>query len=140
MIVTAREIREALMASLSERIGTYTFSDGQTTPAVRTDDGSDPYEEEPRVEGLEVVIAPSLEVSVNLLLNGYQETYGTLIVLKQWDIAQTAISALDSVLEAIAEFSTLNIGQIRRVIRSTQLDNIETLTIPIAETVLTTDD
>jgi hypothetical protein len=140
MIVTAQEIRDALQASLAGQIGTYTFNGGQSTPAIRIDDGSDPYEEDPAVAGLEVVVVPSLEVSVILMLGGYQETYGTLIVLKQWDITQTAISALDGVLEAIAEFSTLNIGQIRRVIRSTQLDNIETLTIPVAETVLTTDD
>lgn len=136
-MTTAQELKVALIESLGVQIGTYTFSGGQITPAVRVDDGTDPFDEEPTVTGLEVVIVPQLEVPVKDLIGGYQETYTTLIVLKQWDIQAGTMPARPAVLAALHQFNALAVGQVRRVMRSTKLDNIETLTIPVSESVWT---
>lgn len=138
-MTTALKLKAALMTALSSQIGAYTFSAGQTTPAIRIDDGTDPFDEEPAVSGLEVVIVPQIEVPVQMMMGGYKETYTTVIVLKQWDIQENTLPARSPVLQALAQFDALAIGQIRRVIRSTKLDNIETLTIPVSENVWTPD-
>lgn len=138
-MTTPQEIKAALSSALDTQIGVYTFSDGQTTPAIRIDDGSEPYEEDPSVTGLEVVIVPALEVAVTPMLGGYKDTYTTLIALKQWDIEQTTLPYRTKVIEALAEFSDLATGQMRRVMRSSKLDNIETLTVQVSESVWVAD-
>lgn len=138
-MITTEEIKAALEVGLGAEIGTYTFSGGQTTPAIRIDDGAQPYPEEPTVEGLEVVIQESLEIPVKMMLGGYQQTFSHRIVLKQWDIEKTCLSYLDAVMEATGQFSSLLVGDVRRVMRSTVLDNIETLTIMVSESVLSED-
>lgn len=135
MTVTAPELKTALAEALGERLGTYTFSARQTTPAIRTDDGTDPFDEEPTVQGLEVVIVPQIEVPMKQMMGGWQDTYTTLIVLKQWDIQENTLAVRDLALNALMQFDTLAVGQIRRVMRTTKLDNIETLTIPVSENV-----
>lgn len=135
-MIEAPDLRDAIATALDGQIGTYNFGGVLTTPAIRIDDGSSPYDQEPTVTGLEVVIVPSLDVAVKPLMGGYQQTFGTTIVLKQWNVEETTMTAMDSVLEAIAQFSTLGVGQLRRVIRSSKLDNIETMVIPVSETAL----
>lgn len=136
-MITAEEIIAELVEQMGEAIGSYTFAEGQVTPAIRIDDGSEPYEEEPAVTGLEVVIVPSPEVNITPLMGGYQEDYTTLIQLRQWDINDTTMPYLDAVLQAIGQFQTLNLVRTQRVMRSNKLDNIETLTISVSESVLT---
>ena len=68
-------LRTSLTNALSEHLGTYTFSGSLETPAIRVDDGSDPYQEEPAVSGLECVIQPQIEVPVTMLLGGYQQNF-----------------------------------------------------------------
>lgn len=131
------ELRSTLAEALGGAIGTYTFvGTGATTPAIRVDDGSNPYEEEPKVDGLEVVIAASPEVPIAMLMGGYQQTFTVAIVLKQWDINATALDAMERVLPALMQSDSLAIGNPRRIVRSTRLDNIETLTIPVSQTFL----
>lgn len=137
MTVTVQELKTALIDGVGSQLGTYTFSEGQTTPAIRIDDGTEPFDEDPSVEGLELVVVPQLEVPVKDMMGGYQETYTTLIVLKQWDIELGTMSARPAVLAALHQFGSLAVGQVRRVMRSTKLDNIETLTIPVSENVWT---
>ncbi len=139
-MTTTQELRNALLSALGGQIGLYTFGGGQTTPAIRVDDGSAPYEEEPSVMGLEVVIVPALEVAVTPMLGGYKDTYTTLIVLKQWDSDQTTLPCRTKVLEALGQFPELAVGQMRRVIRSSKLDNIETLTVQVSEAVWVADE
>lgn len=135
-MITTEEIRAALEAELGDAIGTYTFSTGASTPAIRIEDGSQPYPEQPTVEGLEVVIQESLDVPIKFLLGGYQQTFSHRIVLKQWDIELTCLPYLDLVMQAVAQFPSLLAEDIKRVMRSTVLDNIETLTITVSESVL----
>lgn len=134
-MINLEALREIILQSLAGQIGTYAFSTGQTVLALRIDDGSDPYPEQPRVSGLEVVIRPSLEVPISLLLGGYQQQFGGEIVLKQWSDALTTLPALEALLPPLIATDGLTIGQIVRVTRSSRLDNIETLSIPIAQIV-----
>lgn len=138
-ITTAAEIKTALVTALTGRLGTYTFSGGQTTSAVRIDDGSDPYDEEPAIAGLELVIVPSLEITMRQMIGGWQDTYSTTIVLKQWDIERTTLPERSIVMQALAQFPTLLVTSVRRVVRSNKLDNIETMTIGLSEAVLEAD-
>lgn len=127
------ELRSTVLVALGDHLGTYTFSNGQTVAALRVDDGSAPYPEQPAVSGLEAVIRPRLEVPVILMLGGYQQQFGSEIVLKQWDDALTTLPAMQALLPYLNAMDSVNIRQIVRVTRSSLLDNIETLTIPISQ-------
>lgn len=130
------ELRSTLTEALSGRIGTYTFvSTGGITPAIRVDDGAEPYEEEPKPSGLEVVIQQSPQVAIGFIMGGYTQSVSYAIVLKQWDINKTTIDEMLLVVEALNGFDTLAIGNPVRIPRQTRLDNIETMTIPVAETI-----
>lgn len=132
-MTTPLELKNALRVALQDKLGVYRFAGGQTTPAIRIDDGSSPYSEEPTVTGLELVIVPSIEVSVRPMLSGYQDTHSTLISLKQWDIEQTTMELRTPLLEALSQFDSLKVDAMRRVIRSSKLDNIETLSVTLSE-------
>lgn len=135
MTTTPQQIKTTLAAALSSSLGTYIFSTGSPTPAIRIDDGSDPYPEQPTVTGLEVVIAPQIGTTLNSLQgNAFRETRLTDIILKQWDIEKTAIAYIPTVLSALVQLDSLIVEpNIARVIRSTQLDNIETARIRVSE-------
>lgn len=126
-------LRDTITTALADQLGTYTFSGGQTTPAIRVDDGSDPYDEEPSVEGLEVVLVTNPEVSISMLMGGYQQTFSALIVLKQWDIAETTLAAMTALMPYLNAEDNLQIGAVRRVVRTTKLDNIETMSIQVSQ-------
>lgn len=132
-MIDTESLRNAITTALSDQLGTYTFSGNQTTPAVRLDDGSDPYDEEPSVEGLEVVIVTNPEVSISMLMGGYQQTFSALIVLKQWDIEQTTLAAMTALMPYLNAEDNLQIGAIQRVPRKIKRDNIETLSIQVSQ-------
>lgn len=126
-------LRETITTALADQIGLYTFSTGETTAAIRVDDGADPYEENPTASGLEVVIQPILETSIVQMMGGYQQTFSVLIVLKQWDIEETTIEAMLALMPYLHSLDELNVGAVRRIVRSSKLDNIETLTIQASQ-------
>lgn len=136
-MITPSELKTALAESLGERLGTYKFSNGEITPAIRIEDGNDPYPEEPNRSGLEVVVVPQVEVAVKDLMGGYQETYTTTIVLKEWDIKKSVMTARPAVLSALHQFSSLGIGQVRRIQRQRGLNEVESVIIPVSEQVWT---
>lgn len=129
-------IRTALVDALGDLLGTYTFSSGQPTPAIRADDGSDPYPEEPRVQGLEVVIQRAREISLTpQLANCWEQRVSTLIVLKQWDIQRNTLEEFNLCWRAIASLG-LQPSQPVRTTRNTVLDNIETMRFSYTESVV----
>lgn len=133
-MIDTTALKEAIVSALGEQLGTYTFqSVGATSPAIRIDDGVDPFPEEPIVGGLECVIQPNLEVPISDLLGGYQQTWTASIVLKQFDITKDTLTAMDAITEAVAEIDGLRITSRRRVVRSNKLDNIETMQIAVAQ-------
>lgn len=131
-----KEIWDALVEVLGSELGTYTFPSGQSTPAIRIEDGSSPYTEEPSVQGLEVVIQSSIDVPIQPLLDGYQQTFSHLVQLKQWDIEKTTLDYMSLVMGAMAQFDTLSVDRVNRQIRLTKLDNIERLSFVVSERVL----
>ena len=128
-------LREAIEAALTAHTGTYTYSDGLTTPAVWVEDGENLLERS--AAGLEVVIQPSLEVPIVPTFDGYQQTFTAAIMLKQWDIEKTTLEAMPLLLGALHSLPQLQVGQPRRIVRSSKLDNIETLRIPVSQSFLT---
>ena len=137
MPITPLELKAALTEALGEALGTYTFSNGLSTPAIRIEDGNDPYPEEPNRTGLEVVIVPLIEVPVKDLMGGYQETYTTSIVLKEWNPAASVMTSRPAVLSVLHQFGSLGIGQVRRIQRQRGLNEVESLIIPVSEQVWT---
>lgn len=133
-MIDTEELKAAIVSALGDQLGTYTFqSVGATSPAIRVDDGVDPFNEEPIVGGLECVIQPNLEVPITDLIGGYQQTWTAAIVLKQWDITKDTLTAMDAITHAVAELDGLRITSRRRIVRSTKLDNIETMQITVAQ-------
>lgn len=100
-------IRQALETALASELGTYTFPEGQTTPAMAVVVGRNNYPQSATPSGLECVIVVDLGVGIrNLLNNSYEKTWRADIVLKQWDTSDDAtdcIDYLDTVCEALAE-------------------------------------
>jgi hypothetical protein len=136
-MIDIAELRATVATALASHIGSYTFSGGQTVSAIRVDDGSDPYDEEPQVTGLEVVIRPNLEIPVTLMMGGYRQDFSAIILLKQWDIQKTTLEAMQALMPYLAAADNLQIGTVRRVTRNTKLDNIETLSIQVTQSFLT---
>lgn len=135
MATTAQELKAVLSAEFEDDLGVYTFSAGQTTPAIKIEDGAAEYEEEPAVTGLEIVVVVSPEISFRQNLGGWQDSYNYLVVFKQWDIEKTTLAYRERLIEVFAAFPDLLVGQMRRIVRQTKLDNIETMTVQISETV-----
>lgn len=136
-MIDTQALRELVSTALAAHVGAYTFSNGQTIGAIRVDDGSDPYDEEPQVTGLEVVIRPNLEVPVTMFLGGYRQDFSAIILLKQWDIQNTTLEAMTALMPHLAAAPTLQVEAVRRITRNTRLDNIETLSIQVTQSVLT---
>ena len=111
---------------LAGLIGTYTFSEGQQTDAIRIDDGAEPYVEQPTVTGLEVVIRPETAIAGQMMLAGDRRLdFTSQIVLKQWDLSQSTQAAREALTKNLA-FTDCVI-----VPRSTVLDSIETCQITL---------
>ena len=129
-------LRTALETALAPHLGTYTFSTGDTTPAVKIEDGAIAESEQPSVEGLELVIVGSPEIPFSCVMGGYQETYTALVILKQWDITATTLEARSPLLQALMGMDDLMVSGGKRVVRLTKLDNIETLTVQVSQSFL----
>lgn len=123
-------LRGKVEGILKEDLGSYDFG-GRKTPALRVDDGSQIYVDEPKIEGLEVVIVNNPEVGIEPILRGYKQVYTAMIVLKQWDIGKTTLGAMEKLIIKIN-----NIAGIRRLMRDSRLDNIEECRISISETTI----
>lgn len=123
------ELRSAIATALADQIGSYIFSQGLSTQALRIDDGSEPYPEDPEVQGLEVVIRPEVRVSQSLRLGGDRiQSRRHEVVLKQWDINRTTKAARDALLLVLPVE-----GEAPIVPRSSALDTLETCTLTIEE-------
>ena len=138
-MVTIDEVREGLAVNLAPFIGLYTFSNGQTTPAIRVDDGSDPYPEDPKITGLEVVITPLAEVSMVQMIGGYQDTYTMGIMFKQFDQTKTTLEIRSPAIESLLVFPTLQIGNLRRLLRISRINEIEVFSFTATQNIWTPD-
>lgn len=122
-------LRAEIITVLGENLGTYTFSEGQTTPAIGIDDGSDPFVEQPDRTGLEVIIQPDQDLELEPMLAGDKRLNASVyIVLKQWDIADTTKAARELLIKS------LPIDRIESLSpRASELDIIEVCTLAIED-------
>lgn len=129
-------LRNNLETALAPHLGTYTFSTGDTTPAVKVEDGAIAESEQPSVEGLELVIIESPEIPFSSVMGGYQEKHTALVVLKQWDVTATTLEARSPLVQALMGMENLVVSGGKRVVRTSRLDNIETLTVQVSRSFL----
>lgn len=127
------EFRTALAGAIADQLGTHIFANGSQTPAVRIEDGSRQYAEEPSVQGMELVIRVSPEIPMVEQFGGYRVTYQYLVSLAQWDTAQTTLGARSHIRSAIKSFPSLRITRLVRVPRREDMDIIETLNFTVIE-------
>lgn len=134
-MIDVLELRSTIETALADHLGTYLYSNGLTVPAIWVEEGETLLERS--IAGLEVVIRPSLEVPIALTLDGYSQTFTAMVTLKQWDVEQTTLEAMPLLLSALRSIDFLQVGSPRRIVRSSKLDNIETLSVPISQSFLT---
>lgn len=105
-------LRSRVATALSSELGTYTLTDsaGNTdvSTALKVETGtseeSNGFNFEAKVSGLECVIQPQTEEDFQPLYGGqYTDDFTTLITLKQWDRADTTLTALSLLKKAIPD-------------------------------------
>lgn len=96
------EIRPEAQTILTEYLGIYSYSNGQTTSAIKVEDGAREAMQ-PSVDGLECVIMRSLQDSISNVFEGYSYTTQVQISLKQWDISKTALEPMTVFLENFSQ-------------------------------------
>lgn len=100
--MTLQELRAEIATILADELGTYTYSGGLTTPALRVDDGLSPPVEEPNVTGLEVVLQPHQDMSLRPMLAGDKRFDESIfIVLKSWDVNNTTKAARELLIKEL---------------------------------------
>jgi len=129
----AIQLRDHLVVVLAAELGTYTWEPGTTAPAIRVEDGSVTDRGTPTVEGLEVVLQPSVASTIVPILRGYQEKLMVRVTCKQWDLQRT----IEDVLRLLLDDFSATIEGITRVPRNTRLDTIDTLTVTTVRTITT---
>jgi len=132
-VTTTQALKAVLQSALAEYLGIYRFSGNLTTPAIRIEDRSDPYPEEPTVTGLELVIVPPVGGDYRQLLGGFQDGRRTLILLKQWDSDQTTEQGRDVLLAALLQLDDLGIERAVTTPRSGLFDDLETLRVEVTQ-------
>lgn len=132
-------IRTALATALADELGTYTFPDGQVTPAIAVDDGSGNYPpKDAKVTGLECIILLSPEVQSEDIFGGFKETYTAMVMLRQWDATKTTLDARLLARDAIASLGSIGVvpGSMRRTLPFEKLGNIETAQFTVFQSFL----
>lgn len=129
--MTPQDLRAEIITVLGDSLGTYTFSEGQTTPAIGIDDGSEPFVEQPDRTGLEVIIQPDQDLELEPMLAGDKRLNASVyIVLKQWDIEETTKAARELLIR------NLPIDRVESISpRASQLEIIEVCTLAISDDV-----
>lgn len=117
----AVKLRDKLKVVLGGLIGTYRFTNGETTAAIAIDYNATYPPPGTVIEGLEVVVIPKSSLGISGLIGGKLATYQADVILKQWDATQDTFCATDVIIGSIPEL--INVGP--RVIPDGELQNIE---------------
>lgn len=132
-------LRDAIASDLAAELGTYTFPDGNTSPAIRLeigDQGSNPAGTS--CDGLEVIVVAIPSYTLTPIVGGHQKTTRAVVQLKMWDRtrsllgAGTTEGALDRVLDTLRYLDIDISPSIRGVPQFEQLGNIETASIEVS--------
>jgi len=133
-LINSQEIRDVLAIALASQLGIYTFSNGQTRPAIVIDDNSDPRLDEVKKTGLELVIVPSIRVPIASSFGSFRQTFSVEIIANQWEITQTTLVSMPLILDTMkSQFSHLRLVSAERILRSLKLDNIETFSLTVSQ-------
>ena len=133
-MINSQEIRDVLAIALASQLGIYTFSNGQTRPAIVIDDNSDPLLDEVKKTGLELVIVPGIRVPIASSFGSFRQTFSIEIIANQWDITQTTLVSMPLILDTMqSQFSHLRLVSAERILRSLKLDNIETFSLTVSQ-------
>jgi hypothetical protein len=116
-------LRDTLKVVLGDLIGTYRFTNGETTPAIAIDYNSTYPPPGTVIEGLEVVVIPRSSLGVSGLIGGKLATYQADVILKQWDITSDTFCATDRIIGSIPGLISIS----PRVIPDGELQNIESI-------------
>ncbi|MEH2102565.1 MAG: hypothetical protein V7K76_23000 [Nostoc sp.] len=131
--------RSKIVTALAGEIGTYTFPDGTTDPAIALLGLGSNVEVYPPVGtsvagGLEVVLVTLNSVRVGQRLDGIIQSVVTQIILRQYDVSKSTIEPLFKLL------SVLDItGDPIRTISDPFIGNIETCEMQILHSFYTGD-
>ena len=97
-IDSPRQLREVIESALGDELGTYTFENGLSAPAIAyAPNLSDYPPANTVVAGLEVVILPP-SPAISPLLQGYAVENQWFLYLKQWSPSKTPRPALHRLL------------------------------------------
>ncbi|MHC5755551.1 MAG: hypothetical protein ACYTXF_33900 [Nostoc sp.] len=133
-------IRTKIVDALAGEIGTYTFPDATTDPAIAMLGlGSNVVVYPPQgttvTGGLEVVLVTLNSVRIQQRLDGIIQNVVTQIVLRQYDVSKNTISPLFKLLSVLDDIS----GDPTRTISDPFIGNIETCEIQILHSFYTGD-
>lgn len=123
-------LKTLISNTLSSVLGTYTFSNGVTTPAIWVEGVPNTAGEKPlQAEGLEVVIVINTDTDYTPWLAGeYESSQISEIILKQWDATKDTNVARNLLLETPAIQKLITAIQ-PRVLPFADFGNIEQQTI-----------
>lgn len=124
-------------------LGTYTFPNGTTDPAVSVEGiiYSEPDEGFPptgtTIAGLEVVITPATDIPVQPTLDGYTQFFRHTITLKQWSGDNKTLQAYQTLQRKLGNIYS---GSAIRQLPSLKLDAIEQLSFELEQVVFIPDE
>ena len=88
-------LRERIIKILTSELGTYTFANQVSVPAI-TIASNRPYPQPgTSITGLEVIVYPRISTNVNFLLGGTLLEHETRLVLNQWNLEKDTIFSHD---------------------------------------------
>ena len=100
-IESPQQLREVIQSALGDELGTYTFENGLSAPAIAyAPNLSDYPPANTVVAGLEVVIIPP-SPSILPLIQGYAVENKWILYLKQWNPSKTPRPALNRLLGVV---------------------------------------
>jgi len=119
-----KELKERLEIVLLNELGTYTFVNGDSTPAIGIDYNATYPPPGTVVRGLECVIQPQVMLNISGLLGGKQIESQSYVYLKQWDLQESTLCAFYKIIkDSKLSSNILNGGN--RVLPDGELQNLE---------------
>ncbi|MBW4648912.1 MAG: hypothetical protein KME06_09440 [Kastovskya adunca ATA6-11-RM4] len=119
-------LRDKIQAILSDLLGTYTFPNGQTVPAISIWHPSYPPKGT-EASGLEVTLIFAYESPLQPLVEANLVIYQSRLELRQWNPDDDTVEATNRLIDQLPEISLVR----PRILPISQLDNIESRTIEL---------
>lgn len=120
-------IREKILSILESDLGQYTFTNGQSVPALSVDNNGQFPPPGTVITGLECVIVPLNNAVTTRLCGSKQITYQSDILLKQWNLDSNVICAVEKLTAGLPEIATIG----PRLLANGNLSSIEQQRITI---------